>query len=83
MIHKVGTKNIAALASQQAIPVISACETAKFSAADFLGEPVQPFENLFDLTPSRYISKFITEIGDVEPGRVRDQIRSMLKEMYP
>jgi translation initiation factor 2B subunit (eIF-2B alpha/beta/delta family)/8-oxo-dGTP pyrophosphatase MutT (NUDIX family) len=83
LVHKVGTKYIAAGANEREIPFYSACETTKFSTADFLGEPAQPSEALFDITPSKYVSKFITETGAVEPREVEARIRVMLREIYP
>ena len=41
LLHKVGTRDIATAAHERGIPFYSVCETAKFSTADFLGEPVQ------------------------------------------
>jgi translation initiation factor 2B subunit (eIF-2B alpha/beta/delta family)/8-oxo-dGTP pyrophosphatase MutT (NUDIX family) len=83
LLHKIGTRPIAAAANERNIPVYCVCETTKFSAADLLGEPAQYSEELFDLTPANFISKFITEAGTMEPSDVEDRIRVMLNEMYP
>ena len=83
LLHKVGTKNIATAANERGILFYSACETAKFSTADFLGIQVQTSNDLFDVTPSRYVSKHITETGAVETHEVENRIRLMLNEIYP
>ncbi len=83
LLHKAGTKSIAAAIHEREIPFYSVCETAKFSTADLLREPVQPSETMFDTTPSKYVSKFITETGPVEPREVEGRIRFMLREIYP
>jgi translation initiation factor 2B subunit (eIF-2B alpha/beta/delta family) len=54
----------------------------KFSVADFLGEPQKIAENIFDITPSGCLSAFITEVGEVEPSRVEERIRSMVEQVY-
>jgi translation initiation factor 2B subunit (eIF-2B alpha/beta/delta family)/8-oxo-dGTP pyrophosphatase MutT (NUDIX family) len=81
LLHKVGTRDIATAAHERGIPFYSVCETAKFSTADFLGEPVQT-SNLFDVTPSQYVSKYMTETGVVEPREVESRIGLMLREIY-
>jgi translation initiation factor 2B subunit (eIF-2B alpha/beta/delta family) len=83
LLHKVGTKNIAAAARERGIRFYSVCESMKFSTADFLGEPVQASKDLFDITPSHDISEYITETGVVEPSEVENRIGVMLKEIYP
>ena len=83
LLHKVGTKDIAAAAHERGIPFYSVCETAKFSTADFLGEPVQSSNDLFDVTPNQYVTKYVTETGVVEPRKVDSRIRFMLREIYP
>jgi translation initiation factor eIF-2B subunit delta len=83
LLHKVGTKSIAAAAKERGIPFYSVCESMKFSTADFLGEPVQASNNLFDITPSHNVSEYITETGAVGPSEVENRIRLMLKEIYP
>ncbi len=83
LIHKTGTKNIASAASRQEIPFYGVCDSAKFSTADFLGESHELSKELFDITPNRYISKFITETGPVEPSEVENRIRIMLRKIYP
>jgi len=82
LLHKVGTRDIATAAHERGILFYSVCETAKFSTADFLGEPVQT-SNLFDVTPSQYVSKYMTETGAVEPREVESRIGLMLREIYP
>ena len=83
VINKIGTSKIANAAKEEEIPFFAVCETAKFSAADFLGEQIQIAETLFDLTPAEYISKVVTELGPIEPGEVELQIRNMLSQHYP
>ena len=83
LLHKVGTKSIAAAAKERGIPFYSVCESMKFSTADFLGEPVQASNNLFDITPGHDVSEYITETGAVEPSEVENRIKLMLKEIYP
>jgi len=83
LLHKVGTRNIAAAAKERGIPFYSVCESMKFSTADFLGEPVQAPNELFDITPNHNVSEYITESGEVDPSGVENRIRLMLKEIYP
>ncbi len=83
LLHKIGTSGIAKAANEREIPFYSVCETTKFSTADFLREPAQASEAIFDLSPSRYVTKLITEIGPVEPREVEGRIRLMLREIYP
>ena len=83
LLHKAGTKNIATAANERGIPFYSVCETAKFSTDDFLGIQVQTSNDLFDVTPSQHVSKYITETGVVETGEVETRIRLMLNEIYP
>jgi translation initiation factor 2B subunit (eIF-2B alpha/beta/delta family) len=54
----------------------------KFSVADFLGESPEINENLFDLTPGEFVSDFTTEVGRVDPSRVEERIRDMVREIY-
>jgi translation initiation factor 2B subunit (eIF-2B alpha/beta/delta family) len=82
LIHKIGTRTIAATARKSGIPFRSTCETVKFSAADFLGESPEVNENLFDLTPGEFVSDFTTEVGRVDPSRVEERIRDMVREIY-
>jgi len=83
LLHKVGTRSIAAAAREREIPFYSVGDSMKFSTSDFLGEPVQASKDLFDITPSQYVSEYITETGAVEPSEVENRIRLMLKEIYP
>lgn len=83
LLHKIGTRNIAAKANERGIPLYAVCETMKFSTADFLGEHIQASETLFDVTPSKFILKFITEDGPIEPREVEGRTRLLLSEMYP
>jgi translation initiation factor 2B subunit (eIF-2B alpha/beta/delta family) len=82
LIHKTGTGNIATAAKRLGIPFCSSCETAKFSAQDFLGEHPTIPQDLFDLTPAEAISNYITEDGQVEPGGVEKLMKNMSKEIY-
>ena len=82
LIHKVGTRDIAAVAETRDIPVFSSCETSKFSTQDFLGEqPETP--TLFDSTPPELLTGFVTEEGQSSPGEVERRIRGLQKEIYP
>lgn len=83
LVHKAGTRSIAEAADAKEIPFYVSCETTKFSTLDFLGEIIGVPGSLFDVTPARYVSKFITEIGVVETPDVEQQIRNMLRELYP
>ncbi len=83
LLHKIGTRGIARAANERDIPFYSVCETTKFSTANFLKEPVQASEAIFDLSPSKYVWKFITEVGPVDPPEVESRIRLMLREIYP
>jgi translation initiation factor 2B subunit (eIF-2B alpha/beta/delta family)/8-oxo-dGTP pyrophosphatase MutT (NUDIX family) len=83
VINKIGTSKIANVAKGNGIPFCAVCESAKFSAADFLGEQIQIAETVFDLTPAEYVSKVVTELGPIEPGEVEPQIRNMLSQLYP
>ena len=83
LVHKIGTRNIAADAKEHGIPFCSVCETTKFSIQDFLGEKPKILEEIFDVTPAEYISTFITEQGTTQPNDVGQRIRIMSKEVYP
>jgi ribose 1,5-bisphosphate isomerase len=83
VINKTGTSKVAKAAKEEEIPFYTVCESAKFSAADFLGEQIQIPETLFDLTPVENVSKLVTESGPMEPREVEQQIRRMLSQLYP
>ena len=83
VINKVGTKKIATMASEGQISFCVACESSKFSTVDFVGEPVQFAETLFDLTPTEYVTKIVTELGSMETREVEQQIKKMLSQLYP
>jgi translation initiation factor 2B subunit (eIF-2B alpha/beta/delta family)/8-oxo-dGTP pyrophosphatase MutT (NUDIX family) len=83
LINKVGTEKIAAAANAQNIPFYVICETAKFSTLDFLGESVEFSKSLFDVTTSKHVTEFITEMGHLKSSRVEHEIRRMLRELYP
>jgi translation initiation factor 2B subunit (eIF-2B alpha/beta/delta family) len=83
VINKIGSKKIATLAEAEEIPFFVACERAKLSSVDFLGEPVQFAETLFDLTPSTDVTTIVTEVGSMEPRQVSDQIKKVLSHLYP
>jgi ribose 1,5-bisphosphate isomerase len=82
VVNKIGTARIAMLSDKCSIPFYVVCETAKFSTFDFLGEPIKIAEPLFDSTPDKYISKIITERGDIQPRNVEQHIRRNLRELY-
>jgi translation initiation factor 2B subunit (eIF-2B alpha/beta/delta family)/8-oxo-dGTP pyrophosphatase MutT (NUDIX family) len=82
LVHKVGTKEIAAAAKAQGIPLYSSCETTKFSVQDYLGERPQIPADLFDVTPPELVFNYVTEEGQLTPRQVEPQIRKMLKEIY-
>jgi translation initiation factor 2B subunit (eIF-2B alpha/beta/delta family) len=83
VINKIGTGKIGTLAKEEEVPFCVVCESTKFSSVDFLGEPVHIKETLFDLTPSEYVSRIVTESGSIEPREVEQQIRKMLSQVYP
>lgn len=83
LLHKVGTKSIATIANEREVPVFSVCETTKFSTSEFLREPTEVSDSLFDVTPNSLISQFITETGSVKAGEVKNGIKVMLRDMYP
>jgi translation initiation factor 2B subunit (eIF-2B alpha/beta/delta family)/8-oxo-dGTP pyrophosphatase MutT (NUDIX family) len=83
LIHKTGTRNIAAHAKGHGVPFCSVCETTKFSTRDFLGEKPEISQDVFDTTPAECISNFITEEGELESKDVGQRIRNLLKEIYP
>jgi ribose 1,5-bisphosphate isomerase len=82
LIHKVGTRDIGIAAEKHGIPFYSSCESVKFSAQDFLGERPE-ISTLFDSTPAKFISSYITEEGQLAPAAVEDRIRGLQKEIYP
>jgi len=82
IVNKIGTKTIAELSNARSIPFYVVCETAKFNTFDFLGEPIRIVEAVFDLTPSKYVTKIITEHGPMEPRDVENRIRNGLRELY-
>jgi len=83
VINKIGTKKIATMASEGEIKFCVVCESSKFSTVDFLGEPVHFADTVFDLTPSEYVSKIVTESGSMETREVEQQIKKMLSQLYP
>ena len=83
VVNKIGTSSIAKAANERGISCYVVCETAKFSTQDFLGEPVEISQALFDVTPSKYISAIVTEEGPIEPQQVEERIRKMLSQLYP
>jgi len=83
LIHKIGTRTIATDATKSNIPLRSICETMKFSVADFLGETPEINKNLFDLTPSEFISDFTTEVGRVNAIQVKEELGRIVGEIYP
>lgn len=83
VINKIGTSTIAKAANERGIPFYAACETAKFSTQDFLGEPVEISQALFDVTPTEHISAMVTEEGPIEPVQVEKTIKKMLSQLYP
>jgi translation initiation factor 2B subunit (eIF-2B alpha/beta/delta family)/8-oxo-dGTP pyrophosphatase MutT (NUDIX family) len=82
LIHKVGTKRIAASANARSVPVYVSCETAKFDTNDFLGEHPEYSTSLYDLTPSMHLSGIMTEFGSITPGQVGERMRVLLRELY-
>jgi translation initiation factor 2B subunit (eIF-2B alpha/beta/delta family) len=78
VINKVGTRRIASEAKLRNVMTYVVCETNKFSTASFLGEQTE----IFDVTPKSLISKFVTEVGFVEPDQVEARIKVMLRELY-
>jgi len=83
LVHKTGTRDIAAAAERYGIPLYSSCETTKFSVEDFLGKRPEIPATLFDLTPAEFISGYITEEGQLPPAQVDSEIRELQKDIYP
>ena len=81
VVNKAGTKDIARTAHESMIPVYVAAERSKLDIMEFLGKPIQTNE-IFDLTPSDYISSIITEQGELKPSDVGNQIESLVRELY-
>ena len=81
IVNKVGTKIIARTAQQSHIPVYIAAERSKLDCMHFLGVPLILNET-FDLTPADCITSIITEIGEMKPIKVREQIESLVGELY-
>jgi len=81
IVNKIGTKKIAIETEAKGVPFYVICETSKFSAANLLGEDIE-IAQIFDVTPSKYIRKIITELGLFEPDDVADRIKIMLRELY-
>jgi translation initiation factor 2B subunit (eIF-2B alpha/beta/delta family) len=81
LVHKVGTRDIGIAAKKQEIPVYSLSPIIKFSIQDFLGERPE-FSTLFDLTPSEFVSRYITEEGQFAPASVEPRIRDLEKWVY-
>jgi len=81
LVHKTGTRNIAWAAKRNRVPVYSLSETTKLSVQDFLGE--QPnLSDLFDVTPAESITSYITEEGELAPGKVELRIKDLQNEVY-
>jgi translation initiation factor 2B subunit (eIF-2B alpha/beta/delta family)/ADP-ribose pyrophosphatase YjhB (NUDIX family) len=81
VVNKIGTKDIARTAHQSNIPVYVAAERSKLDIMRFLGQTIQTNE-IFDLTPSDYISSIITEQGEMKPTDVGNQIENLVRELY-
>jgi len=81
IINKIGTKAVARNAKQHSIPVYVAAERSKLDTMQFLGSPLQ-LNEIFDLTPSDLITSIITERGEMNPYDVRDQMKSLVRELY-
>jgi translation initiation factor 2B subunit (eIF-2B alpha/beta/delta family)/8-oxo-dGTP pyrophosphatase MutT (NUDIX family) len=83
IINKVGTNKIAEAAYERHVPFYVVCEKAKFSTMDFLGERGEISKTLFDVTPSDHVSRIVTETGAIGIKQVEQQIKSMLRQLYP
>ncbi len=81
VINKVGTNEIAQTAQQHSIPVYVAAEESKLDTMDFLGSPPR-LNELFDLTPAKFITSIITEQGEMKPYDARDKIKRLVRELY-
>ena len=81
IINKVGTREIARTAHQSLIPVYVAAERSKLDSMHFLGSPLR-LNEIFDLTPGDCITSIITERGEMKPSDARDQIMSLVRELY-
>jgi ribose 1,5-bisphosphate isomerase len=81
IINKVGTKDIASTARQYSIPVYVAAERSKLDTMQFLGSPLH-LNEIFDLTIGEFITSIITERGEMKPNDARDEIESLVRELY-
>ena len=81
IINKAGTADIALTARQSLIPVYVVAERSKLDCMHFLGSPISLNES-FDITRADHITSLITEDGEMKPSQVRDQIKSLVRELY-
>jgi len=81
IINKAGTADIALTARQSLIPVYVVAERSKLDCMHFLGSPISLNES-FDITRADHITSIITEDGEMKPSQVRDQIKSLVRELY-
>ena len=82
VVNKIGTRDISALSYSRSIPFYVVCETAKFSTIHFLGQPISLQGIPFDLTPCQFVTRIVSEMGELEPHDVERQIKSTLRELY-
>ncbi len=66
LLNKVGTHPLAKAASRRGVPVVVASEVLKVAPAD----PHQPDEERVDLTPAKWITRYVTEEGVLAPDDI-------------
>ena len=66
LLNKVGTHPLAKAASRRGVPVVVASEVLKVAPAD----PHQPDEERVDLTPAKWITRYVTEEGVFAPDEI-------------
>lgn len=70
LVNKVGTRAAALAAERAGVPCYAVCASDKIRPASGDGGPVPSFEPLFDVTPARLVTAFLTERGRLTPDDV-------------
>jgi len=70
--NRVGTRELAATATERGVPVLVACETFKLAPFDAPGPGADDWEDEdpFDLTPAEYVDRYVTDEGDFDPADI-------------
>ena len=70
--NRVGTRELAATATERGVPVLVACETFKLAPFDAPGPGADDWddEEPFDLTPAEYVDRYVTDEGDFDPADI-------------